>query len=96
MRLRKEGRKHSDIRNGRTDRKRKKDLIKDTMEGGIMNRVRKKISRSNSSTFQALLRVIFKIFQHLIAGVKYVSKGIYILRNFFFTFYHNYVHCIML
>ena len=42
-------------------------------------RVRTHFSRSNSSTFQALLRVIFKIFQHLIAGVKCVSKrSIYI------------------
>ena len=45
---------------------------------------------------QALLKVIFKISQHLIAMVKYVSRGIYLLVIFFFTCYHNYVHCIML
>ena len=46
-------------------------------------RVLTHFSRSNSSTFQALLRVIFKLFQHLIAGVKYISTGIYILSCLF-------------
>ena len=45
----------------------------------IIYRVRTHFSKSNSSTFQALLRVIFKIFQHFIAGVKYISTGIYTL-----------------
>ena len=49
-----------------------------------INRVRTHFSRSNSSTFQALLRVIFKIFQNLFAGVKYESTGIYIYTRDFF------------
>ena len=50
------------------------------------HRVCTHFSRSNSSTFQALLRVILKFFQHLIAGVKYISTGIYTLVYFFSLF----------
>ena len=47
-----------------------------------MNRVCTYFSRSNSSNFQALLRVIFK-FQHLNAVVKYVCTGTYFTHDFF-------------
>ena len=45
---------------------------------------------------QAFLRVIFKIFQHLIAGVKCVYTGIYILMIFsslFITIMHIVLCC---
>ncbi len=50
-------------------------------------RVRTHFSRSNSSTFQALLRVIYKIYQHLIAGVKYFSSHDYFFSLFITIMY---------
>ena len=50
-------------------------------------RVHTHFSRSNSSTFQALLMVIFNFVQHPIAGIKYISTGIYLLMFIFFHFF---------
>lgn len=44
-----------------------------------IHRVHTHFARSNSDTFQTLLRVIFTFFQHLITGVNYIFIGIHLV-----------------